>query len=269
MITLMITNTTIDHGQAFDWGKTSRDYAKYRDIYPDIFYQKIVEQGLCLQGQNVLDLGTGTGVLPRNLYKYGAHFIGADISGNQIEEARRLSAAANMDIEYITASAEELDFPDESFDVVTACQCFLYFDKAIVLPKIHRILKKGGHFCILYVVWLPEEDVIASHSEELVLKHNPAWTGGGMKRHTLPHTIQWSEDLFELEKATTFDFNVPFTRESWHGRIKTCRGIGASPLSQEAIAAFEEEHILYLNKQPEIFDIKHSATILNLRRIDH
>ena len=24
----------IDKGNSFDWGKTSRDYAKYRDIYP-------------------------------------------------------------------------------------------------------------------------------------------------------------------------------------------------------------------------------------------
>ena len=26
-----ITNKNIDHGKAFDWGKTSEDYAKYRD----------------------------------------------------------------------------------------------------------------------------------------------------------------------------------------------------------------------------------------------
>lgn len=27
----------IDGGKSFDWGKTSEDYAKYRDIYPDFF----------------------------------------------------------------------------------------------------------------------------------------------------------------------------------------------------------------------------------------
>ena len=31
---MSITNRTIDGGKAFDWGKTSEDYAKYRDIYP-------------------------------------------------------------------------------------------------------------------------------------------------------------------------------------------------------------------------------------------
>ena len=37
--------------KAFDWGRTSGDYAKYRDIYPDVFYKKIVDRGLCLEGQ--------------------------------------------------------------------------------------------------------------------------------------------------------------------------------------------------------------------------
>ena len=45
----------------------SSDYAKYQDIYPQEFYQKIFDLGLCKDGQKVLDLGTGTGVLTRNI----------------------------------------------------------------------------------------------------------------------------------------------------------------------------------------------------------
>ncbi len=63
-----IINKNIDHGRAFDWGKTSEDYAKYRDIYPKEFYAKLEELSLGVKGQNVLDLGTGTGVIPRNMY---------------------------------------------------------------------------------------------------------------------------------------------------------------------------------------------------------
>ena len=62
-----IINKNIDHGKAFDWGKTSEDYAKYRDIYPKEFYAKLAELSLGVKGQNVLDLGTGTGVIPRNM----------------------------------------------------------------------------------------------------------------------------------------------------------------------------------------------------------
>lgn len=62
----------ISQGKSFDWGRTSDDYAKYRDIYPKEFYENIIHRKLCISGQNVLDLGTGTGVLPRNMYQYGA-----------------------------------------------------------------------------------------------------------------------------------------------------------------------------------------------------
>lgn len=85
-----IRNKNIDEGKDFDFGRTSADYAKYRDIYPDIFYQKIVDRNLCIKDQTILDLGTGTGVLPRKMYRYGAQWIGTDISENQIRYAEEL-----------------------------------------------------------------------------------------------------------------------------------------------------------------------------------
>ena len=44
----MITDKRIDGGKGFDWGKTSGDYAKYRDIYPPEFYRRILDAGLCI-----------------------------------------------------------------------------------------------------------------------------------------------------------------------------------------------------------------------------
>ena len=46
-----ITDKRIDSGKAFDWGRTSADYGKYRDIYPQIFYDKILARSLCTKGQ--------------------------------------------------------------------------------------------------------------------------------------------------------------------------------------------------------------------------
>lgn len=39
-----IIDDRIDAGKAFDWGKTSKEYARYRDIYPKEFYEKIADR---------------------------------------------------------------------------------------------------------------------------------------------------------------------------------------------------------------------------------
>ena len=54
-----IINKNIDDGTPFDCGRTSSDYAKYRDIYPELFYDKIINRQLCITGQDVLDLVPG------------------------------------------------------------------------------------------------------------------------------------------------------------------------------------------------------------------
>jgi len=259
-------NTDIDAGKTFDWGRASVDYAKFRDIYPSEFYQRILDLGLCTAGQDVLDLGTGTGVLPRALYANGAKFVGADISGQQIAEARRLAEEEKKSIDFIVCAAEDLSFPPGSFDVITACQCFLYFNKSIVLPNFHQLLRTGGHFCELWMAWLPQEDEIAAASEKLVLKYNPVWTGAGYQRPVLSEPT-WAFPYFSASSLISYDITLPFTRETWHGRIRACRGIGASSLSQKAIDAFETEHLHLLQAFPECFDILHHVTIQDFVKI--
>ena len=253
---MLITDNRIDSGTPFDWGKTSEEYAKYRDIYPEFFYKKIIDLGLCVKGQKVLDIGTGTGVLPRNMYHYGAKWTGTDISTEQIEQAKHLSQQAGMDIEYMAVSTEEIDFPEETFDVITACQCFWYFDHPRVMPKLAKLLKDGGKLLILYMAWLPFEDKIAGASEELVLKYSPNWSGARETRKPI-----WIPEVayehFHLKAADEYDLMVPFTRDSWNGRMKACRGVGAS-LSPEELAKWEIEHKALLESiAPEEFEVLH------------
>ncbi len=254
----------IDAGKAFDFGRVSKDYAQYRDIYPKEFYDKIISRNLCIKGQKVLDLGTGTGVLPRNLYCYGAEWTGTDISEHQIEQAERLSREAGMNILYQTAAAEELEFPDNTFDVITACQCFLYFDHKKLMPRLARMLKPDGRLLLLYMAWLPFEDKIAGQSEALVLKYNPHWTGAGQIRCPIiiPDCVY---ETFELVYQEEYDVNVSFTKETWHGRMRACRGVGAS-LSQEEIAQWEQEHKRLLDSiAPEKFDVLHYISFIELK----
>ncbi len=259
-----IMDNRIDAGKAFDWGKTSEYYAKYRDIYPEEFYRKVADRGLCIKGQKILDLGTGTGVLPRNMYKYGADWIGTDISEEQIEQAKKLAYESDMDIEFKTVSAENIDFPADTFDVITACQCFFYFDHEKIAPELHRVLKKDGKLVILYMAWLPFEDEIAGKSERLIQKYNPAWTGGGETKRPviIPEVMN---DYFDLIDHEEYELKVPFTKESWHGRMIACRGVGAS-LSPENLASWEAEHKKLLENVPDSFDVLHYAAVAVLKR---
>ena len=253
----------IDKGKEFDWGKTSSDYAKYRDIYPQEFYDSILALGLCKDGQTVLDIGTGTGVLPRNMYRYGAKWTGTDIAENQIGQAKSLAREAGMEIDFFTAKAEEVSFPDNTFDVITACQCIWYFDHDVTAESFAKMLKPGGSFLILYMGWLPYEDPVAGKSEEIILKHNPDWNAYGDTVHPVWVPDQYLKN-FELVSQKETRVDVPFTREGWHGRMRACRGVGAS-LSPAEVEAWNKEHMAMLEREaPEQFLVKHYISIAHL-----
>ena len=261
----MISDKRIDSGKAFDWGRTSKEYAKYRDIYPKEFYDRIVKRNLCVKGQKVLDLGTGTGVLPRNMYQYGAEWIATDISKEQIEQAKMLAKSQNMDIDFRAVATEDIAFDIESFDIITACQCFFYFDHKKIMPKLHDMLKKDGKLLILYMAWLPYEDEIANKSEQLVKKYNPDWTGGGETKRPV-NIPDAAYEYFELEDHEEYDLKIPFTKESWHGRMRACRGIGAS-LNEDELKRWDTEHRNMLDEiADESFDVLHYAAMAVLRK---
>lgn len=254
----------IDYGNAFDWGNTSKDYAKYRDIYPEEFYQKILDLNLCKDGQKVLDIGTGTGVLPRNMYKYGAKWIGTDISENQIEQAKRLAAECKMDIDFYAIPAEQVDYPVNTFDVITVCQCIWYLDPNVITEKFAKMLKPEGKLLILYMGWLPYEDKLAGKSEEIILKHNPNWSSYGDTIHPVFVPDELLKN-FNIIKREEFPIDVTFTRDGWHGRMRACRGVGAA-MDENQIKAWNEEHWkMMLENTPEQFNVKHYMSYAELQ----
>ena len=74
-------------------------------------------------------------------------------------------------------------------------------------------------------------------------------------------------EYFDLEYHEEYDLMVPFTRESWHGRMIACRGVGAS-LSPEELAKWDAEHRKFMETVPDTFDVLHYAAIAVLKRRD-
>jgi SAM-dependent methyltransferase len=255
-----------DGDNVIDWGKTSRDYAAWRPNYPELFYDLLATFGVGLPGQRILDLGTGVGFLALRFARRGAQPVGIDVSADQITEARRLAEAAGQAVEFHVSSAEHTGLPSGLFDVVTASQAWLYFDKTRVVPEVKRLLKPGGLLVTCHFCWLPREDPIAKASETLVLKHNPNWTAADYAGNT-PLIPEWSKDDFRLHGMFTFDAQIPFTRESWRGRIRACRGVGAV-LGAEETEAFDQEHdALLREKTSERFSVLHRIDAHLLRPI--
>lgn len=243
----------IDGGRAFDWGNTSEDYAKYRDIYPDLLYVRLRELGVAADGTAWLDIGTGTGILPQNLYNPKAEIAGVDISGEQIKAAKDIAEKNGWSINYSAAPAESTGLPDGSFDCVTAAQCFWYFDREAIKAEIKRLLKPKGKFIKIYLTWL-NEDEIAAKSVGLVKAFNNAWSAESSGYEDM------YDDLFDGRVTETFYCEIPFTRESWHGRMCACRGTLAS-MEKEQFEKWRKEHIKMLNNYPEEFTVKHRLYI--------
>jgi ubiquinone/menaquinone biosynthesis C-methylase UbiE len=247
----------IDNGIAFDFGKTSLDYSKYRDIYPASMYQKLYDRGIGHKDQKILDLGTGTGVFPRAMYQYGAKYTGIDPSEEQIKYAKKLSEDQNMDIIYKVCYAESTGLNSHEYDIITAVQCFMYFDKEKVLSEIKRLLKQDGKMVVIWMAWLPYESKIAEETEKLVLKYNPKWTGAGYKTSKDDNFFQFPTEVIELEELINYHENLEFNYETWTGRIRACRGVAAA-LPENIVNEFNNEHINLLKgitKEP--FDIVH------------
>lgn len=250
----------IDKGFDFDFGRTSADYAKFRDIYPASMYEKLRQFGIGHQGQRILDLGSGTAILPLNMAKYGADFVAADISENQIAIGRQLAAGRGIDnIEFRVCPAEDTGFADNSFDAVTAVQCFPYFDAEKAADEIRRALKPRGLFCKITMDWKPLEDPIIAEMEALVKRYNPAWSGCGFDKFRYSYPA-WAENRFDIETIHSYDAVLGFTRDMWLGRIKSCRGIGAS-LPQEKVTEFEREYRSILAQYTEPLRLKHQIHI--------
>lgn len=116
---------------------------------------KLVPKFNLKQGQKILDLGTGTGVLiPHLLQSVGSsgQITAVDFAEKMVELCR-IKNINNPNVTVLVGDAESLQFPAESFDAVTCFGLFPHLEnKAKALQQINRVLKKGGELVIAHAL---------------------------------------------------------------------------------------------------------------------
>ncbi len=224
-----------------DWGKTAADFARHRAGFPESLFTRLGERGIGGEGQELLDVGTGTGSLGRGFARRGCRVTGLDPAEPLLEQARRLDSGEGLTTGYVVGRAEDTGFPDGQFDIVAMGQCFHWLDRPRATAEALRILKPGGWLVIAHFDWIPRPGNPAAVTEELILRHNPGWTlagGNGLYPGWLADVVGAG---FADVETFAYDHDVIYSQEDWRGRIRASAGVGGT-LGADAVAAFDREH---------------------------
>jgi len=210
-----------------NFGKAAGDYGAFRAGFPDSVFDRLATFDVGLPGQSIIDLGTGTGTLARGFAQRGCDVIGVDPDPRMLSQAKELDRQNKVSISYVEAKAESTGLDGGAADVVSAGQCWHWFDRPRAIVEVNRILKPGGRLVIAHFDWLPLTGNMVAATEELIMQYNPDWhLGGGLGMYP-----QWLPDLSaaRLQNIQTFsyDLDVPYTPEAWRGRIRASAGVAA------------------------------------------
>jgi ubiquinone/menaquinone biosynthesis C-methylase UbiE len=136
-------------------------YARYRPTYPQELYDFILNR---IEKRNTAwDCGTGNGQTAKELARYFENVFATDISEKQIQHAH---GAEN--IFYSVQPAEQTNFADNTFDLVTVSQALHWFDVNKFYTEAKRVAKPGAWVA----AWMYSLANISPEIDELInVKH--------------------------------------------------------------------------------------------------
>lgn len=222
------------------FGNAAMDYERYRATYPSELFDRLQAVGVGTENQRVLDLGTGTGFLARELSRRGSSVIGVDLDRDLLAIARRASRGHADNSVYIQARAEQIPIEETVVDVVTAGQCWHWFNRDRACSEVRRVITSGGTVVITHFDWIPRNGNVVDETEQLILDWNSDWPGAGGNGFYPDWTRNLSDTGFQDIETFSFETTVEYSHEAWRGRIRASAGIGGS-LSDDEICEFDEQ----------------------------
>lgn len=151
--------------------------------------------------RDVVELGCGTAFVSAQLARLGARPVAVDLSGAQLDSARRCQRLVGPTFPLVEASAEEVPLRDAAFDlVVSEYGAAPWCRPAAWLAEAARLLRPGGRLVfltnsVLAGLCVPAEGGIAG---DRLLRPQPSlgritWPGGGTEHH--PGHGDWIHEL--------------------------------------------------------------------------
>ena len=129
--------------------------ARYHDAFSTLTTQAIgpLLDAVSASGKRLLDVASGPGYVAAAAAERGAEVIGVDFAAAMVAEASR----RYPEVKFQEGDAEELPFPDASFDAVTMNFGLLHLGRPErALAEACRVLRRGGRFA--FTVWAKPEE---------------------------------------------------------------------------------------------------------------
>ena len=150
----------------------------------------------------VLDVACGTGNLSIPAARRGARVTGVDIATNLLEQARARAAAEGLKIQFDEGDAEQLAYPDDSFDwVITMFGAMFAPRPDQTAAELIRVCRSGGQ--IAMANWTAEGFI--GHTFKIVSSYMPPVPG-------LAPPVLWGNEDTVRERLGDGVSNLKLTR---------------------------------------------------------
>jgi ubiquinone/menaquinone biosynthesis C-methylase UbiE len=139
-------STARRYGKVFD--EIAAEYDRHRPAYPDELVDQACQVAGIGSGDQVLEVGCGSGQLTRGLVARGLHVTALEPGKSLIALARRNLEGAGA-VEFVNARFEDALLPREQFQAVFSASAFHWVDPKVSWQKAADVLVPGGTLALV------------------------------------------------------------------------------------------------------------------------